>query len=326
LRRTLVLVALTSVVAAAFVVPLPMVAIAPGPAVSVAPLVRLGGPTHPVNGKLLLTTVGVSQPPLAEAVADWVDRRADLLPREAVIPPGVDEKQYVADQQRVFRESAQVAAAVGLRAAGYPVQILGSGAQVSGVVKGSPADGKLREGDVIAAVDGRPVRLASDVVEATGRARAGDEVTLEIRRGQAQQTVKLQVEKVSQLGRPGLGVVLQTVNLDVKLPFPADVNQEQIGGPSAGLMLALTVYDLVSPADLARGRTIAGTGTIDLEGNVGQVGGVKQKVLAAKAAGATVFLVPTAELSDARAGASPGIELIPVKTFSDALEALTSGP
>jgi PDZ domain-containing protein len=321
-RRTVLLLALALVVAAAFAVPLPVVAIVPGPAVSVAPLVRVGAATHPVNGKLLLTTVRISEPPLVEAVADWLDRNADVLPREAVIPPGVDEKEYIADQQRVFRESAQVAAAVGLRAAGQPVQILGSGAEVSQVIKGSPAEGKLREGDVIVEVDGRPVRLASDVVEATGRARAGDEVRLGIRRGQSQQVVTVLAGKVSQLGRPGIGVLLTTVGLDVKLPFPVDVNPEQIGGPSAGLMLALSVYDLVSPADLAHGRTIAGTGTIDLAGNVGQVGGVRQKVLAAKAAGATVFLVPTAELADARAGAPRGIELVSVHTFDDALKAL----
>src|SRR5205823_1904018 len=154
LRRTVLLIAFAVVVAAAFAVPLPVIAIVPGPAVSVAPLVRVGTQTTPVRGKLLLTTVRISEPPLVEAVADWLDRRVDVLPREEVIPPGVGEKQYIADQQQVFRESAQVAAAVGLRAAGYPVQILGSGARISAVIKGSPADGKLREGDVIVEVDG----------------------------------------------------------------------------------------------------------------------------------------------------------------------------
>lgn len=328
MRRPLLLVALALVVVAAFVVPLPFIAIEPGPAVPVPPLVRLGAPVEPVDGQLLLTTVRISEPPLVETVSDWIDPTTDLLPRQAVIPPGVDERQYLADQQRVFRESAQVAAAVGLRAQGYPVEIAGSGALVSGIIKGSPADGRVQEGDVIVAVDGRPVRLASDVVEATGRAREGDEVTVEVRRGEDRQTVTLRVERVSQLGRPGLGVVLRTVNLDVKLPFPFEVDQEQIGGPSAGLMLALTVYDLVAPVDLARGRVIAGTGTIDLQGNVGEVGGVKQKIVAAAAKGATIFLVPSGELADARAGVRAGglrgIRLVSVDTFDQAVAALAS--
>jgi PDZ domain-containing protein len=89
-------------------------------------------------------------------------------------------------------------------------------------------------------------------------------------------------------------------------------------------MLALTVYDLADAVDLARGRTIAGTGTIDLDGNVGAVGGVKQKVEVARRQGATIFLVPADELGQARKGADASIQLIPVKTFDEARQALLS--
>lgn len=329
MRRLLFLAALASVVAAAFVVPVPLVAIQPGPAVGVPEVVRLGAApeaaAQPVNGRLLLTTVRISELPLAGAVEAWFDDSVDLVPREAVIPPGVDERQYAVDQQRVFRESVQVAAAVGLRAAGHAVEVSGGGAQVAGIVTGSPADGRLREGDVIAAVDGRPVRLASDVVEATGRARDGDEVTVEILRGEDRRVVRLRLRRVSQLGRPGIGVVLRTVDPDIRLPFPVEVDQERIGGPSAGLMLALTVFDLADPVDLAAGRTVAGTGTIDLEGNVGQVGGVRQKVEAARRAGATVFLAPAGEAREARAGAAGALRVVPVETFAEAVAALQPG-
>jgi PDZ domain-containing protein len=325
-RRALFLSGWGVILAAALVVPLPVVAIEPGGALPVPPRVKLGIPAHPVHGQLLLTTVRLAEPPLVRAVVDWLDHDADLAPRQAVIPSGVDEREYFATQQRVFRESAQVAAAVGLRKAAYPVEVSGGGVRVSAVIPRSPAAGKLREGDILTAVDGRPARLASDVVEATSRAKAGDQVTIEVKRGDETRSVTIELARVSELGRPGLGVALSTLGFTVKLPFAVDVDQGQIGGPSAGLMLALTVYDLVDPGDLARGRTIAGTGTIDISGRVGPVGGVAQKVAAAEQAGAEVFLAPTAEAAEARKAAGTRLKVTSVQTMDDAVAALTAGP
>jgi PDZ domain-containing protein len=292
----------------------------------VPPRVKVAAPVQPVHGQLLLTTVRLAEPSAVKAVVDWIDDDADLMPRQAVIPPGVDEREYFAAQERVFRESAQVAAAVGLRKAGYPVEVSGGGVRVSAVIPGSPAAGKLREGDVITAIDGRPVRLASDVVEATSRARAGDEVTVEVKRGDEIRRYTIRLARVNELGRPGLGVALTTLGFDIKLPFPVEVDQGKIGGPSAGLMLALTVYDLVDPVDLARGRTIAGTGTIDVAGHVGPVGGVAQKVAAAEEAGAKMFLVPAAEAKEARKAAGKRLKVASVNTMDDAVAALASNP
>jgi Lon-like protease len=327
-RRAAFLVGVGAIVAALFVVPVPLVAIEPGPAIPVAPRVRLGVSARPVDGRLLLTTVQLSDPSAVGAVVGWLDRNTDVVSRETVVPPGVDEREYLAAQRRLFRESAEVAAAVGLRMAGFQAKVLGSGAQVAGVIKGSPAAGKLREGDVITAVDGHPVTLASDVTEATARARAGDQVTLDVRRGDARRSVRVRLGKVKALGRPGLGVALRTLDLEVQLPTPVHVDQGSIAGPSAGLMLALTIYDLADPADVARGRTIAGTGTIDFAGDVGPVGGVRQKAEAARKAGASVFLVPSGEAKEARAAAGKHVAVVPVHTISDALAALvgTSRP
>jgi Lon-like protease len=325
-RRTLFLAAFGVILAAALVVPLPVVTIEPGAALPVPPRVKLGIPADPVHGQLLLTTVRLAEPSAVRAVVDWLDDDADLMPRQAVIPPGVDEGEYFAAQQRVFRESAQVAAAVGLRKAGYPVEVSGGGVRVSAVIPGSPAAGKLREGDVITAIDGRPVRLASDVVKATSRAKAGDEVTVEVKRGDETRTFTIRLARVNELDRPALGVALTTLGFDIKLPFPVNVDQGQIGGPSAGLMLALTVYDLADPIDLARGRTIAGTGTIDIAGHVGPVGGVAQKVAAAKEAGAKMFLVPADEARQARKAAGKGLKVTSVQTMDDAVAAMAAVP
>jgi PDZ domain-containing protein len=315
-----------AILAAAAIVPLPLVAIEPGGAESVAPRVRLGIPAHPVNGQFLLTTVRLAEPPPVGALSAWIDPEIDLEPRPAVIPSGIPEDQYVRAQELLFRESSEVAAAVGLRAAGFPVKVSGSGARVVGVIAGSPADGRLREGDVIVAVDGRPVRSASDVAEATARTGPGRDVTVTFRRGNETRTVTVPLKTISQLGRPALGVSLDSLALQIRLPFPVEVDQNGIGGPSAGLMMAVTIYDLVDPGDLAQGRTIAGTGTIDLAGNVGPVGGVRQKVIAARRARAKVFVVPADEATEALEAADDRLVVKPVRTLSQALEALGVPP
>ena len=311
-----------TIAAAALVVPVPLVSIEPGVAVPVESRVAVEGPADEVNGDLLLTAVLVEEPSAVDAIVGWLDDDTDVLWRQAVIPQGVDEDEYARAQQDLFRESAEIAAAVGFRLAGQPVEIVGGGAQVAAVIEGGPADGRLREGDVIVAVNGRPARLASDVAKATARTRPGDDVAIDVRRGNEQRRYRIEVDEVSQLGRPGLGVALRTLDLDVRLPSRVRVDASRIGGPSAGLMLALTLYDVADPGDLARGRTIAGTGTIDLAGDVGVVGGVRQKVMAARRAGAELFLVPQEEAGEARDAAGGALHVVAVDTIDDALAAL----
>lgn len=308
--------------ALAALVRLPLFVIAPGSAISVAERVELGRPPDPLSGELLLTTVRVFQPTSLGVVEAWVADAQDIFRREEIVPEGVDEADFEAAQRELFRESAEVAAAVGLRAAGEDVEISGEGALVAGLLPGSPAAGVLREGDVITAVDGRPVELASDLVTALASRSEGDEVLLGVSRDGTDQELRVRLDTVEGVAQPAIGVAVTTVGLDVSLPFPVEVDQGRIGGPSAGLLIALTVYDLAHPGDLAAGRSIAGTGTIDLDGDVGPVGGVDAKVVAAKEAGASVFLVPENEVELARETAGDDIEVIPVATLEGAIAAL----
>ncbi|MGH9184044.1 MAG: YlbL family protein [Acidimicrobiales bacterium] len=308
--------------AAALLVPLPLVVISPGAALSVPERVELGRDPDPVSGQLLLTTVALSQPTAAGALEAWIDGDDEVFRQRDVIPPGIDPEEYTETQRQLFRESSRVAAAVGLRAAGLEVGVSGEGAQVSGVLPGSPAEGRLRPRDVVTALDDRAIALASDLVAAVSRRAAGDEVTLTVRRGERDLRITVTLAQLGELGRPGLGVTVGTVGLDFSLPFPVEVRQGSIGGPSAGLMTALTVYDLADPGDLTRGRAVAGTGTIDLDGRVGPVGGVRQKVDAAEAAAASVFLVPAEELDQARDAAGDDLEVVGVATLDDAIAAL----
>lgn len=305
-------------------VPMPLIEYAPGSATSIPPLVDISGhPTTPINGDLRLLTVRVDQPTLVETVNAWLADDHELQPRRRVIPAGIDRDVYFQAQRRQFARSFDVAVAVGLRAADLEVE-LRTAPIVVAVVPEGPADGTLAVGDVIQAVDGEPVTTDQALIAATQDLAEGDEVVLTVKRGGEEIEVTVEAEQIPQLERPGLGITIETVADEIDLPFEVTQEETRIGGPSAGMMIAVTVYDLVSQEDLADGRVIAGTGTVDLDGNVGPIAGIQEKVVAADEAGATVFLAPAAQATDARAVAPDHMRVVAVRTVPDAIEALRS--
>jgi PDZ domain-containing protein len=308
-------------VAALLIVPLPLLLLQPGPAIDVPSHLKLAHAVDRPEGKLMLTTVNVSEPSVVEAAIAWLRPHREFFVREDVVPTGVGHDEYQRAQLEMFSESVRVAAAVGLREAGEEVDVRGNGVRVLSVLDGSPADGKLRAGDVIRSVNGRAVDLASDLSAITSAGKVGDDMSIVIRRDGTQRSVTLELGQLSS-GRPGIGVSIETVDPKIELPFDVGFTESDIGGPSAGLMLALSVYDLLEPGDLTRGRTIAGTGTIDIAGNVGPIGGIQEKVIGARRKGATLFLAPASEAADARAAAPKGLTVVGVKTFQDAVDAL----
>lgn len=304
-------------------VPLPLLVISPGSALQVSERIEFSTRQEDeLSGQLLLTTVQVSQPNTVEALGAWLDEDKDVIRREQVIPEDVDPSAYFQAQRQIFEESGQLAAAAGLRAAGFAVTVTGNGAEVVAVSPNAPAQGVLREGDLITAAGDQPIQTASALVAAVAARRIGDELALTVRRDAM--TIQLRVTLGPSAQQPGpmLGVAIRTVGFDIDLPFPVQVDAGQIGGPSAGLLMALTVYDLAEDGDLTRSRIIAGTGTIDAQGNVGPVGGVNQKIEAAVRAGAQIFLAPAGEVDQARAAAGDRLQVIGAATLDDALNAL----
>jgi Lon-like protease len=191
------------------------------------------------------------------------------------------------------------------------------------VAPDTPAASTLEPGDIITAVDGNAVTDEATLREAIASATAGEPLTLDVlRRAEA---VQVQVTPTLIDGAPRLGVVPETVNPRVSLPVPVDVTTGPVGGPSAGLIIALTVYDSILPdVDLAGGRIIAGTGTIDENGIVGPIGGAGLKVIAAHRRGASIFLSPRANLAAAQAALPAGsaMQIVGVDTFDEARDAL----
>lgn len=322
LRTGALLASLALVVSAALLVPMPLVEAAPGGVTDIPSLIEVDAPTTDVTGRAGLLTVRVDQPSMAETVRAWLDDDRTLRPRHEVVPRRLDHRSYLILQQGEFRRAFRVAAAVGLRAAGHEVEI-DTAPQVAGVLPGGPADARLRPGDVILRFDGHPVASTDDLQDLAQEASVGDELVLDVRRNGTPVEVTVTAGRVPGLAHPGIGVTLQTLEEDIDLPFDvALVDQRDIGGPSAGLMVALTVYDLVAEEDLLRGRQVVGTGTVDGAGRVGRIGSIREKTLTAVAADADLMLVPADQAAQARDVAQGRIEVVGVETVSDALDVL----
>jgi PDZ domain-containing protein len=301
--------------------PLPVYAIGPGSAVEVVPLIRVSGhPEHRPGGRLVLTTISFRRLSALGLVAAWLDPAWSVVPREELFAPGETEREEERrSRSEMDRSKVDAAAVVLSRLAGYPEEHR-PGALVERVTPGCPAARELAPGDVIVEVDGVRVRGRRDASRAIRGAPPGEPIPFVVRSGDGLRRVTLARVRCVPGEPPVVGVVLIE-----NLPFAVRIESGAIGGPSAGLAWALGLYDLLTPGELAAGRVVAVTGTIDLEGDVGGVGGIAEKARAAAAAGAELFLLPRADLAEARAAGVEGVRLVPVSTFDEAVAALEGG-
>lgn len=322
LRTAVLLLSLGVVVCGALLVPMPVVEAAPGAVTDIGPLVRVEGVDEPIDGRLGLLTVRIDKPSMVELVRAWVDDQRDLRPVEDVIPPAVSQRTYVELQQHAFRRSFDLAAAVGLRAAGLDVE-LATAVQVVAVTPDGPADGHLQVGDVVRTFDGQRITSTDQLIALVQQSAVGDELVVGVERDGEVVEVRIRAGRVAGLEHPGMGVTLQPIQEQLSLPRDvALLDQRGIGGPSAGLMIALAVYDLVADEDVAGGRHVVGTGTIAADGRVGRIGSIREKTFTAIAADADLMLVPVSQAAEARRAADGRIDVVGVRTLDDALAAL----
>lgn len=300
-------------------VELPLFAEAPGRARSVLPLIDVDGTTtYESDGRLLLTTVNVGRLNAFEALTAWLDPQTDVIPEHDVIPPGQSDEEYERAARSQMDGSKVAAVAVALELlTDYPDEH-GPGVIVQAVLGGAPADGRLFPGDLITHVNGSPLADLAQLREAVEASADGGLITLTVRplEGGDAASVEVRPARLEGVDRPAIGVAIVE-----NFPFEINIQSGAIGGPSAGLMWALGVFDTLTPEDLTSGRAIAGTGTVDLDGRVGRIGGVRMKVIGAEEAGAEVFLVPRDDFAAAR-GAGEAIEVVPVSSVEEALRFL----
>jgi PDZ domain-containing protein len=301
----------------------PYVAQVPGPTFNTLgdidgePIIAVEGrEPNDVDGNLNLTTVGVSRGGLSlvQAVRGWFDDEVAVVPEDVVYPPDQSEEQTREANRNAFLTSEQAAESVALGHLGYPDKVV-----VKGFADDSPSEGALEEGDAIEAVDGRPTPDLDALDEVLTSIPGGTEVTIDYTRlGEPDSTTVTTNAATERKGSLlGISVLLQPF-----APFDVDIQVEDVGGPSAGLMLTLGILDLVGDDDLTGGNVIAGTGTIDIDGNVGPIGGITLKMVTARDIGADLFLVPAANCAEVLKVEDPGFPLARVATLDDALDAL----
>jgi Lon-like protease len=287
------------------------------------PLVEIPGEQADQDDSgIYMVDVRVGRANLLERIWPGIHEGASLLPEQAVNPHGVSDTQRRASSLNDMSRSQLVAIAVALEHLGRDVEVTPLGAEVTLVLPDSPADGVVQIGDVIVAVNGEKVKTTEELQDAFTNVTPGDEVELTVRRENKPQTISVGTRAADDdPQRAVMGVEVQNAE-DFHFPVDVEIDAGNIGGPSAGLAFALDIVDEMGE-DLDRGRTIVATGALALDGTVLPIGGVKQKAIGAREAGADVFLVPDGNFDEAQ-NAVDDLRVIPLSTFDEALSALTT--
>ncbi|HJW36598.1 MAG TPA: PDZ domain-containing protein, partial [Actinomycetes bacterium] len=288
---------------------LPVIALSPGPMEDVLARLKVeGSRVYDSEGKLYLTSVGIDDDVrFYEALLDMANRDVQLLPRAELYPEEQDSTEIDKENAALMDRSKESATVVALREVGYKIEP--SGVEVTQVVAGSPADGKLRAGDRILEADGRAVDSTEEVRAAITGHEVGERVAFRVDRDDTEKNVSVQVREAD--GQPRVGILLRDLFPD--LPVKVSIETENnIGGPSAGLMFTLSIIDKLTPEDLTGGRRIAGTGEIALDGGVQPVGGVAEKLIAVRRLGVTTFFIPADNCASVRGQVPDGLRLVKV--------------
>jgi PDZ domain-containing protein len=261
-----------------------------------------------------MTSVHVDQLNGIGVLAAWLDPNRAVVRRDVIYAPGESDQEEARRAISDMDQSKLDAAYVVLKELDDYPKDHGEGVLIESVVPGCAADGELFPGDMVTAIDGRSIggmRAASDAIQSSP---SGSTLTFDV-------TVDGEPEHIGLVREPcgGDADPLVGVRMIPSFPFPITISSGEVGGPSAGLMWAVTLYDLLTPGDLTGGRTIAGTGVIGLDGGVHAIGGIAEKIVAAREAGADVLLLPKGNLAEARAAGVEEIRLVPVASFDEAL-------
>lgn len=284
------------------------------------PLVTISGKTsYPTTGALDFTTVAVLGGPTNPVNGwEWLSGHLDptntVVPEDELFPKGVTSKEVDSQGAAEMADSQQEAIAVALRGVGETVPEV---VTVAELTKDSPAKGALLPGDIVVSIDGKAITTPDSVRAAVRAHKPGERAAFTVRRGGKEQVVTVKTAKLD--GVPVVGILLRT---EFVFPTKVSINAGDVGGPSAGLMFSLAVYDKLTPGSLTGGANIAGTGTIDSAGNVGPIGGIQQKLVGAKRGGAAWFLAPAGNCNEVVRHVPDGLRVVKVATFNQARGAI----
>ncbi|WP_440895186.1 SepM family pheromone-processing serine protease [Amphibacillus sp. Q70] len=310
--------------------PLPYYIYSPGTADPLNPVVHVEAAAESEGDLHLVTVRGGQATPLSLLIANF-SKYQDIHPLEEVFPEGYDRDSYMQAQLQLMESSQEAAIVVAYQEAHEQIDIKYEGVYVVSVLDGMPAETVLQTADKIIEVEGTKVIDADHLIEIVENYQVGDKLTFVVDR--AGESFETEIELVPFPNQPdqfGIGIQLVT-NREVEMDRSVEFASGDIGGPSAGLVLALEIYDQLTEGDLTNGLSVAGTGEIDYDGNVYRIGGVDKKVIAADREGCDIFFAPyeqgrensnyqiakeTAEVIDT------DMEIVPVDSFQEALDYL----
>ena len=297
-------------------VELPYLAWSAGPVSDAADAIEIEGEdVFLPEGELLMLTVISQEVNVFEAIIAGIDPTIDLLQKDRVRPPDETDEEYRERVLGQMDDSQNRAITVALASLGF--EMVPTDVIVVEIIADLPADGVLEPGDSINTVDGLEIVRSSDVPGALEGRAPGDSLALGITRNGSEMQVSLELAaRDDDPDAPIMGIVVRELT---EPPFPVGIEAGNVGGPSAGMMHALAIVDTLTPGELTKGNVIAGTGTIDYDGTVGSIGGVRQKVVGAEAAGASVILVPEGNYEEALTARRESIEIVPVATLEEAI-------
>jgi PDZ domain-containing protein len=345
-RTTTLVVALVVAIGlalAALLLPVPYVELSPGETCNVlttcpdvngknVTVLKIDHHTYPTNGHLNLTTVSLSGGPgdrrltLFQALRGWLDQSVAVVPRDLLFSASQSADQVDCQNTKDQQSSQNTATTAALRNLGYTVPVTNE-VFVTGFSVRSPARvAGIGVCDDITSIDGQQVTSDTQLPKLIEGHAVGDTVTVgyTVNGSSEKKTARVTLVASPDAGHgPIIGITSDQIEHSHP-PFKVTINVGAIGGPSAGLMYALGIIDQLTPGDLTGGTFVAGTGEIDDNGKVGEIGGIQQKLIGAHDEGATVFLVPTANCGEALQSHPKGLRLISVGTLKDALNALTA--
>ena len=307
-------------------VTVPYYVVSPGPVYDTSDFVTVDGGTVSENGELFFLTVSLKEANVFEWAQAQLDPKVKLSERRNIRPDGVTQEQLRRESLASMNQSKIDATYVALTTLGYEVTLIGTGALVIETVPDSAADGVLLPNDVIVEMDDRVIAFRSDVIDFLEPFEIGDGVTVTVERlnedGNAFVTEEFELvlgPHTEDSSRPMMGVLLDNNEPIIEFPVEVNIDSQNIGGPSAGMMFTLQIIDQLTPGQLTNGQRIAGTGTISADGTVGSIGGISQKVFGAIDAGAVAVLVPAGNYDEAVVAANGRIEIVRIETIDDAL-------
>jgi PDZ domain-containing protein len=314
--------ALGLAVVVVYPIELDYVAFSPGSVEDVTDHMMIEGDVSEPVGDFFFLTVSAEDVNVFEYIEATFDDEIDLTRRNRVRREGESQEEFLRRSLASMEESKRAATYVAMTKLGYEPQ--GRGALITDLVSDSPAIGLFEMGDIVVAINGIDVTLAEEVIDIVGEFGPGDTVTLTVRHGEDEATDDIDVTLAPNPDDPSKGLIGVFLTTSVEFDVQVDIDSGNIGGPSAGMMYTLGIMNLLTPEDMTKGHLVAGTGTIRFDGTIGPIGGVRQKIFAARDAGASYALVPIDNYHDAADAADDDLEVVAVATIDDALEFLDS--